>query len=174
MAKKTSRVNLRAFQQELTARLLAKTAAQVGAARLGLVSGGQTWLVRLSDAGEVLTVPPLVRVPLTQAWFLGLANIRGSLFSVVDFAGFLGKEPTPLGLSTRLLLFGQRFSELRAALLVQQVIGLRSLNEMQSEGRAADAPEWAGEAWRDAGGTVWKELDLARLAQNQRFLTVGL
>src|SRR5438105_8175311 len=173
MAKK-NRVNLRVFQQELAARLLAKTAAQVGAARLGLVSGGQSWLVRLGDASEVLTVPTLIHVPLTQPWFLGLANIRGNLFSVVDFSGFAGREPTPAGLATRLLLFGQRFSELRAALLVQQVLGLRSLSEMQSAARKDDEPEWVGQAWLDAGGREWKELDLVRLAQNQRFLTVGL
>jgi twitching motility protein PilI len=173
MAKK-ARVNLRVFQQELAARLLAKTAAQVGAARLGLVSGGQNWLVRLGDASEVLTVPPLVHVPLTQPWFLGLANIRGNLFSVVDFAGFNGHEATPAGLSTRLLLFGQRFSELRAALLVQQVLGLRSLSEMQSSERKQGERDWVGQSWRDATGREWKELDLVRLAQNQRFLTVGL
>jgi twitching motility protein PilI len=173
MAKK-SRVNLRIFQQELAARLLAKTAAQVGAARLGMVSGGENWLVRLADAGEVLTVPQLIHVPLTHAWFLGLANIRGNLFSVADFAGFAGRDPTPAGLSTRLLLFGQRFSELRAALLVQQVLGLRSLSEMEAGGRDSAAPDWVGQGWRDAGGREWKELDLVRLAQNQRFLTVGL
>src|SRR5262249_41381512 len=139
---KTARVNLRVFQQELAARLLTKTAAQVGAARLGLVSGGQSWLVRLADASEVLTVPPLVHVPLTQPWFLGLANIRGSLFSVVDFAAFSGGDPTPPGIASRLLLFGQRFAELRAALLVQQVLGLRSLSEMEAAGREHDAPDW--------------------------------
>jgi twitching motility protein PilI len=32
------------------------------------------------------------RFPLTQPWFLGLANIRGNLYSVVDLAGFLGRE----------------------------------------------------------------------------------
>ena len=75
---------------------------------------------------------------------------------------------------TRLLLFGQRFAELRAALLVQQVVGLRSLSEMQAQARGASEPDWVVQVWRDAAGTTWKELDLTQLAQNQRFLTVGL
>ena len=68
----------------------ARAAGEDRARWLGLVSGGQNWLVRLGDAGEVLTVPTLVHVPLTQSWFVGLANIRGNLFSVVDFSGFGG------------------------------------------------------------------------------------
>jgi twitching motility protein PilI len=171
---RAGRVNLRAFQQELATRLQAKTAAQVGAARLGLVSGGEHWLVRLGDSSEVLTVPPLAHVPLTKPWYVGLANVRGSLFGVIDFAAFNGKEATPTGFMSRLLLLGQRFSELRAGLLVQQVIGLRHLGEMEACGRAADAQEWIGESWRDAAGTVWHELDLLRLAQDPRFLMVGV
>jgi twitching motility protein PilI len=171
---KTGRVNLRVFQQELAARLEAKTAAQVGAARLGLVSGNQHWLVRLGDASEVLTVPTLAHVPLTKPWYVGLANIRGSLFSVIDFASFMGMEPTSTGFASRLLLLGQRFSELRAGLLVQQVLGLRILGEMQTAGRPDGSLEWVGQSWRDTAGMLWQELDLPRLAQDPRFLTVGL
>ena len=55
---------------------------------LAFESGGERWLVDLADAGEVLPVPPLSDVPLTQPWFLGIANIRGTLFSVTDLAAF--------------------------------------------------------------------------------------
>ena len=48
------RVDLRSFQQELATRLAAKTAAQVESSRLGLASGDQRWLIRLSDAGGVI------------------------------------------------------------------------------------------------------------------------
>ena len=37
------------------------------------------------DAGEVIAVPPIAPVPLTQPWFLGVANIRGNLYSVDRF-----------------------------------------------------------------------------------------
>jgi twitching motility protein PilI len=33
-------------------------------------------------------------VPLTKPWYLGLANIRGVLASVVDFGAFISGEPT--------------------------------------------------------------------------------
>ena len=65
---------------------------------------GERWLIRLADAGEVIAVPPIVPVPLTQRWFLGIANIRGNLFSVIDFAAFLGRESVVQGALARLIL----------------------------------------------------------------------
>src|SRR5581483_7567657 len=93
---RAAKLDLRVFQQELATRLASKTAAQVESSRLGLACAGERWLIRLADAGEVITLPTIVSVPLTRAWFLGLANIRGNLFSVIDFGAFLGQPATPL------------------------------------------------------------------------------
>ena len=81
-----ARIDLRSFQQELATRLASKTAAQVESSRLGLACAGEQWLIRLSDAAEVIALPAIAAVPLTQPWFLGLANVRGNLYSVVDLA----------------------------------------------------------------------------------------
>src|SRR5438552_11671344 len=107
---RAGKIDLRVFQQELAARLAGKTAAQVESSRLGIACAGQQWLIRLADAGEVIPVPQLVSVPLTKPWFLGVANVRGNLYSIVDFAGFLGHVPTslPAGGPGRLVLFGPR------------------------------------------------------------------
>jgi chemotaxis signal transduction protein len=32
---------------------------------------------------------------LAQSWFCGIANVRGKLHAVSDFAAFLGAQPTP-------------------------------------------------------------------------------
>src|SRR4030095_16096002 len=103
-----ARIDLRLFQQELATRLASKTTAQVESSRLGLSCAGERWLIRLADAAAVVAGPPLAAVPLTQRWFLGLTNIRGNLYSVVDLAGFLGRETVvPHGTSgqSRLILF---------------------------------------------------------------------
>src|SRR4029078_11628825 len=81
-------------------------------------------------AAEVVAVPPIASVPLTQPWFLGLANIRGNLYSVVDFAGFIGRgaeTPHGAGGQSRLILFGPRAGDLKAGIVVQGVLGLRNL-----------------------------------------------
>ena len=174
---RAGKVDLRVFQQELAARLASKTTAQVESSRLGLASGGRQWLVSLAHAGEVIATPQIVPVPLTKPWFAGIANIRGNLYSVVDFAGFLDAAAAPMqlsGASTRLVLFGPRVGELRAGLIVPQVLGLRNLSTLAPAGRPADAPPWFGERWVDGDAGEWQEIDLTRLAQDPEFLQVGL
>ena len=170
---RAGKLDLRTFQQELTTRLASKTAAQVESSRLGLSSGGERWLIRLGDAGEVITVPTIVSVPHTRAWFLGVANIRGNLFSVVDFAGFLGQPATVMSGMTRLILFSTRSGELNAGVVVQRVLGLRNLSELAPAAPPQEAPAWYAERWMDADGNAWQEIDLARLAHDPAFLQVG-
>jgi twitching motility protein PilI len=174
---RAAKLDLRAFQQELATRLAAKTAAQVEQSRLGLACAGEQWLVRLADAGEVIAVPPMATVPLTKPWYLGIANIRGNLYGVIDFAGFLGRalEPVTPGTSlTRMVLFGPRVGDLHAGLVVHRVLGLRNLAELQRNEPPANAPDWYGARWAEANGELWQEIDLARLAQDPAFLQVGL
>ena len=173
---RTAKLDLRTFQQELAARLATKTTAQVESSRLGLASGGERWLVRLADAGEVTTLPNVVPVPLTRPWYLGIANIRGNLYSVIDFGAFLGREASLAGSAGhgRLVVFGPRAGELKAGIVVQRVLGLRNLAELAPASPPVDVPEWYGQRWMDADGGAWQEIDLARLAQDPGFLRVGL
>jgi twitching motility protein PilI len=169
-----AKLDLRTFQQELAARLSTKTAAQVESSRLGLACGGERWLVRLSDAGEVTTLPMVVTVPLTRPWYLGIANIRGNLFSVIDFSGFLGRDPGVGSGQSRLLLFGPRAGELNVGIVVQHVLGLRNLVELAPAAPPHDAPEWYAQRWMDGDGNAWQEIDLAKLANDSTFLQVGI
>jgi twitching motility protein PilI len=172
-----ARIDLQSFQQELANRLASKTAAQVESSRLGLACGGERFLIRLGDAAEVVAVPPIAAVPLTQPWFLGLANIRGNLYSVVDFAAFVGREVITAhgtGGQSRLILFGPRAGDLKAGIVVQGVLGLRNLAELTATPPVANAPAWYGQRWLDADGGTWQEIELARLVVDPAFLRVGL
>ena len=170
---RTARVDLRSFQQELATRLAAKTAAQVESSRLGLASGDQRWLIRLSDAGEVIAVPPIVPVPLTRAWFLGLANIRGNLFSVIDFPAFLGHTPVAIDNLARLILLSARSGEQNAGIVVQRVLGLRNLAQLTPVDDSSPSAEWHVQRWADSDGSTWQEIDLVKLARDPAFLQVG-
>jgi len=174
---RAAKLDLRAFQQELAARLAAKTTAQVEQSRLGLAAAGAQWLIRLADAGEVIAVPAMATVPMTRPWYLGIANIRGNLYGCIDFGGFLGhpvEAPAPSAMTTRMVLFGPRVGDLRAGLVVNRVMGLRNLAELRETAAAAGAPAWYGPRWSEPDGTVWQEIDLALLAQDAAFLQVGL
>jgi twitching motility protein PilI len=170
---RAGKLDLRSFQQELATRLTSKTAAQVESSRLGLSCGGEQWLIRLSDAGEVVAMPPIATVPMTKTWFLGVANIRGNLYTVIDFAGFMGRGATPIGTTGRLVLFGPRTGELRAGIVVARVLGLRNLAELAPASSPQDAPAWYAQRWMDAEGGAWQEIDLAKLARDGQFLQVG-
>ena len=172
-----ARIDLQSFQQELANRLASKTAAQVESSRLGLACGGERFLIRLGDAAEVVAVPPIAGVPLTQSWFLGLANIRGNLYSVVDFAGFIGREPALLhgaSAQSRLILFGSRAGDLKAGIVVQGVLGLRNLAELTPTPHEPEHPAWYGQRWLDADGGAWQEIELAQLVTDPAFLRIGI
>lgn len=191
---RTDRIDLRAFQQELSERLKHKTAAQVGNLRLALESADAHWLVRLGDTGEVLPVPTIVPVPMTRSWFIGIANVRGALYGVIDFTGFLtGRESQSqsqsvkaaaqtVGSSTRLVLLGSRFPEIRAGLLVERVLGLRNLTDFKAAPEVASNADgsgsvtnrrWSDRGWFDGDGTRWRELDIAAMTADPEFMQVG-
>ena len=171
---RAAKLDLRTFQQELSARLLTKTAAQVESSRLGLSSGGDRWLIRLTDAGEVVSLPEIVPVPLTRPWYLGVANIRGNLFSVIDFGKFLAREAPAAGGQPRLVLFGPRAGELNAGIVVHRVLGLRNIAELAPASPPHDAPAWYAQRWMDGDGNAWQEIDLALLAVDPAFLQAGI
>ena len=159
---------LRAFQERLSERL-----GQAGAARqtkLGVEAGGRLWLVELSEAGEIVAVPPnFAVVPLTHSWLRGLVNLRGSLHAVTDLADFLGEPPSVVGRDSRLLVFASRLN-LNAAVLVDRMIGLQDMAglRMISDPDGADAAEWV-----DSQDRHWYELSLQQLAVDERFLVAA-
>ncbi len=166
------RISLREFQQDLVRRLNEAAAADTPSARLGVQVGTELWLVRLEEAGEVIPVPQVANVPLTRAWFRGLANIRGNLFSVIDLAAYQGGEPTTVTPDSRLLLVAERYN-MAAALLVNRMLGLRSVRELEAE-PAAGGREWERGRFKDKDGQRWRELGMNELVYSGDFLQAGL
>src|SRR6187402_413976 len=91
----SNRVGLREFQENLSRRLAGASAQDNLRSRLAFESGDRLWLLNLPDAGEVMPVPWLCRVPLTRRWYCGLVNVRGGLFGMIDLADFCGYGVTP-------------------------------------------------------------------------------
>lgn len=166
--------SLREFQQGLSARLQAlANAPSADVSKLGVQAGGNLWLVDLIECREVVTLPELIKVPLTRPWFSGVANIRGVLYSIVDFSAFTGGEPTALGPDTRVLLVGQKLAA-NCGILMDRMMGLRRFEQLQRVvGATPDAP-WAGAEYTDNEGRRWKELRLRKLVEHTNFLQIGV
>ncbi|HEU4708585.1 MAG TPA: chemotaxis protein CheW [Methylophilaceae bacterium] len=172
MAKK--KLNLQAYQQDILARLknLAEGGREASSTRLGVKIGNVSGLVSLMDISEVLPVPEIIRVPLTHSWFMGMANVRGNLYALTDLAHFIGGDARALTHESRILLVHQRFG-VNAGLLVDQLIGLRSINEMQVQKHTKDMQAWQLAQYKDASGQDWVELDLAALLGQKEFMQIA-
>ena len=163
------RISLRDYQRELAERLRRADVARA-ASKLGVRVGEQNWLIDLAEAGEVMPVPPVTPVPLARPWFRGVANVRGNLYSVVDFAEFLGTGVSLGGEQARLVLLGERFRS-AAALLVARSLGLRDLSDLTQ--RQGTDEQWTRARYSDADGSEWQELDVGRLVRHPDFLNVA-
>ncbi len=170
MAKK---ISLREFQENLAKRLTSAKAGQASRALLGVQAGREYWLLDLSESGEIIPLPTLTSVPLTKPWFCGLANVRGTLFGVVDFSAFQGEEPTPQNSDSRLLLVGSKLG-INSALLVSRTLGLRNIEQLEARRGTGDTRPWVGEQFTDTQGRGWQRLDVRQLLSQPNFLDIGL
>lgn len=169
------RLSLRDFQENLSARLLSAKRGETTPPMLGFRSGGRRWLLELPDSGEVVPLPQLSHVPLTQPWFVGMANIRGGLHAVVDFAQFVGAAATPRAERSRLLLVGARHG-INSALLVESIEGLRPLSALQpiEPDDSLPAAAWINATYKDEQGNTWLHVALTTLLQDPAFLDIAL
>jgi len=170
---------LRQYQLQLIERIQAARSGALAARKeLGVMLGGRPCLLDLTQLGEIVIASgvQIQGVPLAQDWYLGLAAMRGRLTGVVDLARYMGEPACAPGNHCRIITFSPRLG-LNCALLAERVLGLRQLRTMQPVS-LPDAPQdvlpsWAAQALRDSEGQQWLRLDLAQLAQAERFLDAG-
>jgi twitching motility protein PilI len=96
---------------------------------IGYRAGSRLFVSGIDEINELLAVPVLTPVPGTQPWLLGVANVRGNLVPVIDFARYLFGERTPHTERSRLLIVRQGGGSV--ALLVDEVFGQRTVDEEQ-------------------------------------------
>jgi twitching motility protein PilI len=167
----TARISLRDYQRSLTARLARQDGRQT-VSKLGVRAANGGWLVDLADAGEVIPLPPVTRVPLAKPWFAGLANVRGRLCSVIDFSAFLGMDRTAADSQSRLVLVAEKH-RVSCGLVVQAALGLYRDEQLTRVDGDAASP-WVAAHCTDTQGSAWKLLDMHRLVTHPVFLDVSL
>ena len=109
-----------------------ETPGGAGAEWVGVAArmAGELYLVAREEAREVLGIPsPLTRVPGAKPWILGLANIRGQLFPIIDLRAYLGGGATPITRLTRIIVVNHR--DVPAGLVVDEVLGFRRFSEAE-------------------------------------------
>jgi chemotaxis signal transduction protein len=122
------------------------------------------YVVSLSDTSEVLEVPKCTKLRRIKRWVLEVANVRGRLLPIIDFAKCLGCQHSLASSALRVLVFdvaGTYFRSLIVLLgLVCMVVAGYSSFEVSNK-----APE--GESSIQAVENLWvKPLRITRLARD--------
>ena len=132
--------------------------------------GGHRLASGFDEVLEILPMPALTPVPGSQAWLLGVANVRGTLLPVVDLKQFLEGERTVLHEGQRVLVVRQPGGDV--AVTIDELYGQRSFIDGQaiaadalSEGRYTHFIE---RAYR-MNDQDWGVFSLDRLARTPEF-----
>lgn len=169
-----AKLNLHAYQQDILARLKdsAENANTKAVSRLGVTINGYNWLIALDDVSEVLPLPEITRVPQTQSWFMGMANVRGNLYALTDLASYLGYPATRISGDSRILLAHPKF-DTNAGLLVERLVGLRSLEDMDKQDDIGEQAPWYVNQYKDANNETWHEMDVGKLLNQHEFMQIA-
>ena len=137
---------------------------------VGYRVGDRRLVSQFGEVVEILSMPPVTPVPGAQPWLLGIGNLRGNLFPVVDLKLFLEGERTVLHEGQRVLVVRQPGGNV--AVTIDELFGQRSFVEEQkieaaplADGRYANFVE---RAYR-LGDHEWGVFSLDRLARTPEF-----
>jgi twitching motility protein PilI len=169
-----NREALRQLQSRLAERMQAARHQAPEQSWLAVECSGHGFLLPLAQAGEIFPLVPLLPVPHTHGWFLGVANLRGNLHGVVDLAAFfgVGRSGDAPRDQARMVAFNPSL-EVNGALLVDRLSGLRSAGQLDADAASsAGMPAFVGACYRDGEGRRWQELNLPALASDEQFLRI--
>lgn len=173
-----NRQALKELQTRLADRLqLAKTQG-VAPLWLAIEAGNKKYLFPLAQSGEIFPGVSIQTVSYTQAWFLGVANLRGGLYGVVDLASYVSGQASSvtneLARSDSRLVSLNSALEVNCVLLIDKLAGLRKQDAfIDFSERKPDAPAFFGNQYVDLNGASWQEINLQLLAQQIHFLTIA-
>jgi twitching motility protein PilI len=172
-----NREALRELQTRLATRLQAAKTAPASASWLAVEAAGSKYLFPLGQSGEIFPWSNAMPVPYTQGWYLGVANLRGGLFGVVDLAGFVAGQVSTRTEAARTearLVALNALLEVNCALLIDRLAGLRNIGAfVTSSEPESGAPDYFGMGYTDATGAFWQEINLQLLSQQSQFLSIS-
>ncbi|MFK8028885.1 MAG: chemotaxis protein CheW [Gammaproteobacteria bacterium] len=105
---------------------------------VGVLIDGAHYLIPQAQVLEVLKKPETTRVPGSRRWMLGLANVRGMLFPVVDVQLYCGDKPTEIGRDSRIVLINIEAAPV--AIVVDEVFGFRRFPAKMTMAPGAASP----------------------------------
>lgn len=126
---------------------------------------------KIDQIHEILPIPASTPVPGAKPWIIGLANVRGSLLTVVDLVWFLTGVRSSITQRSRLLATSLNKAPL--GLIIDEVFGQRHF--LDSDAQSTQLPEDSFlnkvvNKQHRFGAEIWQELDLDQLFNTAEFL----
>ena len=174
---------LQELQSRLDERLALVKSQEPQKSWLAIESGGFGFLLNLLEIGEIFpastSTTTICTVPHTQAWFLGVVNLRGHLHGVVHLALFFDLSAVASSGNLARVIALNGHLELNCALWVDALMGLRNEAQLQPVTRtvASDSvqlPDFLGGQLQDEKGRIWQEVLLSKLIQQKAFLNIAV
>lgn len=116
---------------------------------------------------EILVPSRTTRIPGTQPWVVGIANVHGDPVPVVDLVDFFWGERLPSDPTNRILLI--REGELVCGILVGEVMGVHYFSEQDLSSEPHPFPVELGDYLAGCyrhGGVLWGEFSMQGLLQS--------
>jgi len=141
---------------------------------LGFKVGDAQLVTAMGQIREVVPCVPLTAVSRTRSWMRGIANVRGTLLTVVDLQAFLGFEPVSIDQYSRLIVIND--DSLQGCLLVNRLQGLRHFDPLQDRCATDNvqermAPYVIGGLCKDQ--EQWLVFDVNKLVEDRTFRKVA-
>ncbi|MDH3492256.1 MAG: chemotaxis protein CheW [Acidobacteriota bacterium] len=101
----------------------------------------QNFAIPSEGVAEVVRMLPLTVIPNVPAWFLGIANLRGDILSVIDLSGLINKKPADQAPKSKLVVLSSADSETNLAFKVDRLreIVVLSDEKIESSDKPSDA-----------------------------------
>ena len=137
--------------------------------------GNNDLVSQLGEVVEILDVPELSRVPLTQPWVRGIANIRGNLLPVIDLSGCLTGSVTRITDKSRVLVID--YNGFYSGLVVDEVLGLKHFLDDEYSLEDPEVDEFLMPYTQHVfrrGSLTWAIFSLHKLADSPQFLQAAV
>jgi len=137
--------------------------------------GNNDLISSIDQVSELVPIGMLTPIPGSVHWVRGIANVRGSLITVVDLSAWFGANLLRIDDESRMLVLNA--PGLQTGILVDQVYGLRQFDD--------DLPDDGVEKFAEfirpyllrsmrQGDRLWGVFDVSQLVNEERFLNIGL
>jgi twitching motility protein PilI len=173
-----NREALRELQVRLASRLQTARTEGVSVSWLAVKAGEGNYLFPLSQSGEIFPLTNIQLVPYVRPWFMGVMNLRSTLYGIVDLASFVGdgvrRVRTEQSLAESNVVTFNAALELNCALMVDDLAGLRKRDAFSEVvAPPAGSPVYFGRQFLDLSGVRWQEINLQSLSRLSEFLSIS-